>query len=902
MPLPLSPSTEPERQWSDCRLEPLRMQSEPTVTGRGRFLLYSLGLLWLAASITFWTWWLRPERVLSWSFYAAFTVAFAYYATVLPGMCLFFVGRMRRPCARPAPLGMRVAMVTTCVPSCESLDLIERQLVALANVTYPHDSWVLDDEGVCQVRELAERYGVRYFSRAGITNYNQPGAPFQTKTKAGNVNAWLNAWGAAYDFFVQLDVDHRPHPDYLDHVLGFFRDPDVAWVQAPSVYRNLATWVSRGAAEQELIFQGPLQQGFYGHAEMPFIIGSHTSYRTSAVLKIGGFQPTRAEDHLDTVVLAAHGYRGVFVPEVIAQGDGPETFDVYLRQQFAWARSIMQILFGYTPKLLRRLQVRQAIQVLFTETWYLLWSASLLIMFALPIISLVTGSGPSKTWFPEFLARSWPMPLITLLLWLWSRQWHVPTGLQLSWRGVLLNAARWPVVLWAFVTVLLHLKRPYMITPKGQMRRKAWPEFRLRTHLPYLLGVWLSCGSISVTLTQRAYAGNGGAWVGDSGVLGPALLALWGALFMFGVYAVNAIENVSRAHRSGIGSWEFVRAASVPILVLAVSLTLFAAAAARVGGALVQTVADQWPPSANLVSQPQFAEMPSHNAVETTTNAAPLPLDLPDNRIAVGGYDPLHKLTEVPLDLQHFYVRQDDVEGLKKALSITRNWRVPLITVEPYSPPGDDRPVLDTVVLGYRDSQIANLADVAAASKPQVIYVRWGQEMDLSGLYPWAANNPAMFRAAFRHVVSLFREHGATNVKWLWSPAGVKGAEAYYPGDDVVDFIGLTILEDSKWDHGYDLPPQSFIDLVAPKYDVVQRFEKPVIIAELGVSGDPQRQRQWLSEVPSGLHDFPLIRGVVYFDSVNSANNRMPYRPDWRIPPNYLNTLAQALAPEYRSR
>jgi cellulose synthase (UDP-forming) len=76
-------------------------------------------------------------------------------------------------------------------------------------------------------------------------------------------------------------------------------------VQAPSTYGNLDNWVARGAAEQELVLQGPLQRGFYGHSETPFIIGSHCTYRMSAIREIGGFQPTRAEDHLDTLMLAA---------------------------------------------------------------------------------------------------------------------------------------------------------------------------------------------------------------------------------------------------------------------------------------------------------------------------------------------------------------------------------------------------------------------------------------------------------------------------------------------------------------------------------------------------------------------------------------------------------------------
>ncbi len=44
------------------------------------------------------------------------------------------------------------------------------------------------------------------------------------------MNAWLDAHGSTYDIFVQFDIDHAPVPEYLDQVLGYFRDPDVGWV------------------------------------------------------------------------------------------------------------------------------------------------------------------------------------------------------------------------------------------------------------------------------------------------------------------------------------------------------------------------------------------------------------------------------------------------------------------------------------------------------------------------------------------------------------------------------------------------------------------------------------------------------------------------------------------------
>jgi cellulose synthase (UDP-forming) len=436
-----------------------------------RIRVWAVGLLWLAVNVDFWAWWLgHTTHATSWLYWLE-TVTLFYQTTLLPTFFWRFVGRMRKPIEIPAPPHMRVALITPCVPAHESLDVIRAQLDALRNVTYPHDSWILDEGGSQEVRELAAMYGVKYFTRRGIERFNQPAPPFQAATKAGNVNAWLahvDELGLDYQVFVQLDIDHRPRLDYLDRVLGYFRDPKVAWVQAPSVCGNLHNWAARGLAEQDLIFQGPLQMGFYGATQTPFIIGSHTSYRTDAIREIGGFQPTRAEDHLDTVVLAAHGYIGVFVPEVIASGDGPHDLATYLRQQFAWAYSMIQIFFQHMPRLIRHYTPGQAIQFLICQSWYTLWSVSLAILWALPAVALLMHRPIAAVGFWRFLVYFLPLILVSSLMWCEARRWFQPRGLRLSWRGVLLQTARWPVVLWALINVIFGIKRPYMITPKGK--------------------------------------------------------------------------------------------------------------------------------------------------------------------------------------------------------------------------------------------------------------------------------------------------------------------------------------------------------------------------------------------------------------------------------------------------
>ena len=547
-----------------------QVESVSALSGAQRVQYFAL-LGGFAVSLAFfWVWWLQPAQQGQPVLYALMTLCMAYQTTLLPGFYAFFLGKMRHPVPVPAARGSRVAMVSLTVPGSEGLEVVRRQLHAMVQVEYPHDSYLLVDKVHSpEIRDLATSLGVRYFSRHDretwgdlVDYWNQQEAPFKARTKAGNVNAWLDIMqrtNTTYDYFTQLDIDHLPNPDYLDRVLGYFTVPQTAWVQAPSVYSNLDCWTARGSAEQELVLQGPLQSGFFGFSGTPFIIGSHSTYRMSAVREIGGFQPTRAEDHLDTVVLAAQGYRGVFVPEVIATGDGPETFAIYLGQQFAWAYSMITVLFRYTPHLLRRYTARQALQFLFAQTWYMLWSVTLSVMFCLPAVALVTKQRISDTPFLEFLTHSVPQGIIVTAIWWWSRRWFQPAGLRLSWRGIVLHIARWPVVLSALIQVLFRIHKPYMITPKGVQSGMSRP-FPLAPLVPYFILIAFSLAASWAFLA-------GGA---DLGVQGNLLFTLYGILMLLCVLLVVLGADRAALRDEGVrfARWAQLRASAISLVLV----------------------------------------------------------------------------------------------------------------------------------------------------------------------------------------------------------------------------------------------------------------------------------------------------------------------------------------------
>jgi endoglucanase len=435
-----------------------------------------------------------------------------------------------------------------------------------------------------------------------------------------------------------------------------------------------------------------------------------------------------------------------------------------------------------------------------------------------------------------------------------------------------------------------------MITPKGGGADV--PAFSWRSQAPYLGGVWLTIMVVWFHLWRERAALSGAHIVNVDtlNVRGFMLLALWGTVFMLFVFLTYVASHLVTLHRLGMSFLKIVHMRALPVSVSLLTIGMYVLTSYNSADRAL--IAATW--LNGSVERPTGTAR-AHGLLsgeDVSQPAAPAvaAMDLPPQGVAVGAYDPWLALSQLPLGLEHWYVHQDEPELLAGALAHARNQRTVMVTVEPFPTSGQKTPVLTAILAGERDAEIRQLAGVARAVEPQVVLLRWGHEMDLTGLYPWSTDSPASYRAAYRRVVDIFREEGATNVRWIWSPAGNSGAEAFYPGDDVVDYVGLTILGDAEWDRLFGYPPRSFAELLRPKYRLGAAFGKPIVVAELGVSGPPERQRAWMAATSEALSAYPQIRAISYFNDVNVPNNHLPTQPDWRIAPDTFREFATALA------
>jgi beta-mannanase len=232
---------------------------------------------------------------------------------------------------------------------------------------------------------------------------------------------------------------------------------------------------------------------------------------------------------------------------------------------------------------------------------------------------------------------------------------------------------------------------------------------------------------------------------------------------------------------------------------------------------------------------------------------------------------------------------------------------IPLLTWEPWDyTAGSDQPAyaLSALARGRYDDFIRQWA-AAAGHWGKTLYLRPMHEMN-GNWSPWGAgvngNTPAEYIAAWRHIVTIFRQEGARNVRWVWSPnvvaGGVASFDPFYPGDQWVDWVALdgynwgTTQPWTQW--------QSLAETFGTSYRLLAALtSKPMLIAETASAELGGDKAAWISQ--GLLTDvpmlFPRVRAVLWFDENKET--------DWRV-----NSSAQALrafqqvatSPVYRGR
>lgn len=217
--------------------------------------------------------------------------------------------------------------------------------------------------------------------------------------------------------------------------------------------------------------------------------------------------------------------------------------------------------------------------------------------------------------------------------------------------------------------------------------------------------------------------------------------------------------------------------------------------------------------------------------------------------------------------------------------AIAQRGSTPEITWEPwnagkglYKP--QPRYRLTNIINGKFDPYIKGWARTLADWKHPVL-LRFAQEMD-GNWFPWDdyanGNHPGQFAKAWRHVHDIFVHAGATNVKWVWSPAFARSS-AQFPGAAYVDVMATTCQNGGKplFARGW----KSFAHGCGQTIDRLHTLEPrlPIQLAETATSEHGGSKARWIRDMWAYLAARPYVTSMIWFDLVKETNWRLDSSP-----------------------
>jgi len=177
-----------------------------------------------------------------------------------------------------------------------------------------------------------------------------------------------------------------------------------------------------------------------------------------------------------------------------------------------------------------------------------------------------------------------------------------------------------------------------------------------------------------------------------------------------------------------------------------------------------------------------------------------------------------------------------------------------------------------SIAAGRYDAYLHAYA-AAVRSFGHPVIIGFGHEMN-GWWFSWGYRHtsPAQFVAAWRHIVTVFRQQGAYNVTWLWTiniidPAhGIRTPAAWWPGSSYVTWVGI--------DGYYRKPSWTFASLFGPTIKAVRTLTlDPILLSETGVAAEAGQPAK-ITDIFAGVRAYGLL-GFTWFDANGSRNWRL---------------------------
>ena len=271
-----------------------------------------------------------------------------------------------------------------------------------------------------------------------------------------------------------VDTDHVPLPIMAERLLGYFRDPDVAFVVGPQFYGNQENRITRWAESAQYLFHSVIQRAG-NRRRCAMLVGTNAAIRTSAIRK--GYVASITEDMATSLRIHAtrnpatgRQWRSVYTPDLVAVGEGPTSWTEFFGQQTRWSAGTFDAVLRQVWRVGFKLRPGAMMHYFLMLTYYP--SVAIGWILGITISACYLGFGisslrTSEAWWFTFYAD---IALMQFLLYKFMRRHnvspHEPAGSS-GLSGMVVSALTAPIYARSLLKVVFQQKLTFNVTAKG---------------------------------------------------------------------------------------------------------------------------------------------------------------------------------------------------------------------------------------------------------------------------------------------------------------------------------------------------------------------------------------------------------------------------------------------------
>lgn len=231
---------------------------------------------------------------------------------------------------------------------CNEREVYEQSISAVCQLDWPKDRILI------QVLDDSDDESIQWLIKNEVSKWSQKGINIiyrhrlvRTGYKAGNLKSAMNCdYVRDYEYVAIFDADFQPNPDFLQQTVPHFKgNPELGLVQARWTFVNKDENLLTRLQNINLCFHFEVEQQVNGVFLNFFgFNGTAGVWRIKALEDSGGWLERTTVEDMDIAVRAhLNGWKFIYLDDVRALCELPESYEAYRKQQHRWHSGPMQL-------------------------------------------------------------------------------------------------------------------------------------------------------------------------------------------------------------------------------------------------------------------------------------------------------------------------------------------------------------------------------------------------------------------------------------------------------------------------------------------------------------------------------------------------------------------------------